>query len=368
MLNVTENGEQLNYTTLEELNNLKVHQRMPTIVFLFILIPFGVIGNIVTILVYGLKYRPSTFRVYLLTLAIVDLLSCCIGIPVELADNLLPLVFYDEKLCKIGKFSGQILKIGSALIIFLMAVCRYQKIRWPLSTNISTKLTRNLCIFTMFVAVLFSWPFLILKGTQYKHSDGGVIGYKCSTDSDVKHTIYPFVYTIVTFGVYMFVFFSLLILYTLIILNIRRHNKAEVTEHKINPRITKIMIAITVAFVVSYLPDCILDANSTFNKGDTIPNTPLVVGSLSLLARLYFVNNVVNPIIYYIGDKTFRKIIKQTCLRVSIVHRSGGVSSSNLSAMSDTYRTEDYGHTDSKHTKAVSNAQPTSPENSDTQL
>lgn len=89
MSNVTQNGEQLNYKTLEELNNLKVHQRMPTIVFLFILIPFGVVGNIVTILVYGLKYRPSTFRVYILTLAIVDLLSCFIGMPVELADNFL---------------------------------------------------------------------------------------------------------------------------------------------------------------------------------------------------------------------------------------------------------------------------------------
>lgn len=221
----------------------------------------------------------------------------------------------------------------------------------------------------MVVAVSFSWPFLILQGTQYKHYDGGVVGYDCSVDSDVKHTIYPFVYTIVTFGLYMFVFFSLLILYTLIILNIRRHNKVEETEHKIDPRITQIMIAITVAFVVSYLPDCILDANSTFNKGDTLPYTPLVVGSLPLLARLYFVNNVVNPIIYYIGDTKFRKIIKQKCLRVVyIIHRSGGVSSSNVSAMSDTYRTECHGHTDSKHTKAVSNAQPTSPENSDTQL
>lgn len=342
---------------------------MPTIVFLFILIPFGVVGNIVTILVYGLKYRPSTFRVYILTLAIVDLLSCFIGMPVELADNLLPLVFYDDMLCKVGKFSGQILKIGSALIIFLMAVCRYQKICRPFSTNISTEIARNMCIFTMVVAVSFSWPFLILQGTQYKHYDGGVVGYDCSVDSDVKHTIYPFVYTIVTFGLYMFVFFSLLILYTLIILNIRRHNKVEETEHKIDPRITQIMIAITVAFVVSYLPDCILDANSTFNKGDTLPYTPLVVGSLPLLARLYFVNNVVNPIIYYIGDTKFRKIIKQKCLRVVyIIHRSGGVSSSNVSAMSDTYRTECHGHTDSKPTKAVSNAQPTSPENSDTQL
>lgn len=342
---------------------------MPTIVFLFILIPFGVVGNIVTILVYGLKYRPSTFRVYLLTLAIVDLLSCFIGMPVELVDNLLPLVFYDEKLCKVGKCFGQILKIGSALIIFLMAVCRFQKICRPFSTSISTKLARNMCILTMFVAVLFSWPFLILQGTQYKHYDGGVVGYDCSVDSDVKNTIYPFVYTIVTFGLYMFVFFSLLILYTLIILNIRRHNKVEETQHKIDPRITQIMIAITVAFVVSYLPDCILDANSTFNKGDTLPNTPLVVGSLPLLARLYFINNVVNPIIYYIGDSKFRKIIKQACLRVVyVVHRSGGVSSSNLSAMSDTYRTEDHGHTDSKPTKTVSNVLPTSPKNSDTQL
>lgn len=76
------------------------------IVFLFIFIFFGVIGNIVIIFVYGFKYCFFIFRVYFFILVIVDFLFCCIGILVELVDNLFFLVFYDEKLCKVGKFLG----------------------------------------------------------------------------------------------------------------------------------------------------------------------------------------------------------------------------------------------------------------------
>lgn len=110
---------------------------------------------------------------------------------------------------------------------------------------------------------------------------------------------------IVIFGFYMFVFFSLLILYILIILNICCYNKVEVIEYKINFWIIKIMIVIIVVFVVFYFLDCILDVNFIFNKGDMILNIFLVVGFLFLLVRFYFVNNVVNLIIYYIGDKIF---------------------------------------------------------------
>ena len=330
------------FKSLEELDADKVQQRLPTIVFLSILIVFGIMGNVVVLIVYCRKYRSSTFRTFILTLAVADLSSCLIGMPMELVDQLSPLTFYNEEFCKIGKFVGQILKIWSALIVFLMAVVRYQKICRPFRMFLSIKFARNLCISSMFVAVLVSWPFLIVKGTQYKHLDGGIVGHACSTDSDVKETIYPFVYTIITFAIYMFVFFGLLILYTLIIVKLRSHNEVEEEKHKTDPRITKIMIAITVAFVVTYLPDCILDANSTFNEGNMLPPSPAVVGSLPLLARAYFINNVINPIIYFAGDTKFRKIVIKRC--VSIYHfllRRNFQTSTPLQ-LSDTFKTEDH--------------------------
>ena len=350
-----------NFKTLKELDDVKAHQRLPTVVFLSILIVVGIIGNIVVLFAYSRKYRPSTFRTFILSLAVVDLSSCLIGMPMELVDNLYPLTFYNEAFCKIGKFLGQILKIASALIVFLMAVVRYQKICRPFSTIISIKVARNLCILSIFVAALLSWPFLILQGTQFKHYDGGVVGHDCSVDSDVKDTNYPFVYTIITFAIYMFVFFGLLFLYTLIILNLRRHDHVlNERKHRTDPRITKIMIAITVAFVVTYLPDCILDANSTFNKGNTLPPTPVVVGSLPLLARIYFINNVINPIIYFVGDSKFRKILIEACIWVFHFVRGKEVQSPNLFQLSDTLKTDNHSNSVTKNNTIATDAHPSS--------
>lgn len=317
---------------------------MPTIVFLCILIAFGVIGNIVVLVVYGLRYRPSTFRSYILTLAVIDLLSCLIAMPVELVDNLYPLQFFSEEVCKGGRFLGHVFKIGSALIILVMAVGRFRKICRPFSKQISINQAHFLCALAMGLAILFAWPNAIVQGMRKHYFDGGVIGYDCSVDDDVSKTIYPFIYAIVLFTVYISVFSSLVTLYTLIILRIRSHNNAEqkLKRMKINPRVTKVMIAITVAFIVSYIHDCIMDANYTFNQGNTLPSTPLVLALLPLLARAYFINNVINPLIYLVGETKFRKIVKLSMIWVlrSLQRRdTGDVFAASFSA-SDTLRTE----------------------------
>lgn len=346
MMNFTDTSPILNssFKTLEELNDEKARHRLPTVVFLSILIPLGITGNSIVLAVYSQKYRSSTFRTYILTLAVLDLLSCLIGMPFEVVDNVYPLMFYSEEFCKVGKFFGQILKIGSAFVIFLMAVCRFKKICRPFSKSISIKMARNLCILSIFVAILFSWPFAIIRGKQHRKFVGGVIGYACSVDDELKDTSYPFIYAIVIFAINVFVFIGLIILYTLIILKVHHHNHKEVTDeqHKIDPRITRIMIAITIAFLVSYLPDNILDANSTFNKENMLPPTPAVLGSLPLLARTYFINNVINPIIYFIGDSKFRKIVKHACLvMLYALFRRHSKTDGSVFTFSDTFKTED---------------------------
>ncbi|XP_062589522.1 neuropeptide FF receptor 1-like [Saccostrea cucullata] len=335
--------QQANSKTLEEFNDEKARQRLPTIIFLCILIAFGIIGNMVVLVVYTLRYRSSTFRTYILTLAVVDLLSCLIAMPVELVDNLYPLMFFIEGFCKGGRFLGHVFKIGSAFIILVMAVGRFRKICRPFSKPISVKKAQILCAIAIFVAILFAWPNAIIQGMRHHYLKGGVVGYDCSVDDRVKKTIYPFVYTIVLTVVYTFVFISLLVLYTIVILKLSQHSKVEDKKHRISPRITKIMIAITVAFILSYIPDCILDANSTFNKGNTLPSTPVVLGTLPLLARAYFVNNVINPVIYFVGESKFRRIIKLSMLWLFhyLFHRNKNAVGSQHFKMSDTFRKED---------------------------
>ena len=313
------------FKTLEQLNNERATQRLPTILFLCILIVTGVIGNSIVLLVYGLKYSPSTFRVYILSLAVIDLLSCTIAIPLELVDNLLPLMFYSEGVCKVGRFLGNVFKIGSALVLMVMAIGRYRKICRPFSEHDTMNQARLSVGIAICVSVLLSWPNAIIQGTKLRRFPGNITGHDCSIDDDVLNTQFPFIYSTLLFVVYAITFIVLSVLYTLVIIQLRKHARKQTSfkfnnkVQKMNPRITKLMIAITLAFILCYLPNCILDAGTTFKRGYLFPASPLVLGLLPLLSRTFFINNVINPFIYLIGETKFREICHKLfsrCCRV----------------------------------------------------
>ncbi|KAK3089611.1 hypothetical protein FSP39_005023 [Pinctada imbricata] len=305
------------YLTLQERNDSIASQRLPTIIFLGILVALGIIGNVTVLLVYGLRYRPTTFRLYILSLAVIDLLSCCIAIPLEMADNLFPLMFYSEALCKIGRFFGNVFKIGSAFVLIVMAAGRYWKICRPFSTPSTLKSARRCVAFAIGMAVLFSWPNAIIQGLKVRSYPGNVTGYDCSIDDDIVKTEFPFIYSTILFVVYMVTFILLCVLYTKVVLELRRHVKKTSSfklndkVKKSNPRITKLMIAITLAFILCYLPNCVLDAGTTFKRDYLFPPSPLVLGLLPLLSRTFFINNIINPVIYFIGEAKFRRILKK---------------------------------------------------------
>jgi hypothetical protein len=315
MDNVT--GNSTVYLTLEEVNAWKAAMRLPTIIFLIVLIIVGVIGNIVVIVVYSMKYPPTTFRLYILTLAVIDLLSCLIAMPLEIVDNAFPVMFYNEAFCKSGRFIGNVVKIGSALVLVVMAAGRYKKICHPYSSPTTLVMARVLCATAILIAIALSWPNAIIQGIKHVQLPGNLTGYDCTIDDAIRNTKYPFIYSTTLFVVYAIVFVLLTVLYTLVILALKRHTKKQKTMkneklNRANPRITNLMIAITVAFILCYLPNCILDALSTFKRGHLFPPSPVVLGTLPLLARTFFINSVINPIIYLIGESKFRNILKQS--------------------------------------------------------
>ncbi|XP_062582373.1 rhodopsin, GQ-coupled-like [Saccostrea cucullata] len=306
------------YSTLEEINASKAQQRLPTVIFLTLLMIIGVIGNTLVIVVYSRKYPPSMFRLYILSLAIIDLLSGVFAMPVEIVDNAYPVMFYSEALCKCGRFIGNVFKIGSAFVLVLIAGSRYKKICRPFSTATTLLQARLYCGATILLAIALSWPNAFVQGLKHVHLPGNITGFDCTLDEDIVNTQYPFIYYTIIFAVNIIVFLLLAVLYTFVILSLRKHNKNLTTKNlneklnKTNPRITKLMIAITVAFILSYLPNCILDATSTFKRGLALPPSPVVLATLPLLARAFFINNVINPFIYLVGESKFRKIVYQS--------------------------------------------------------
>lgn len=302
-----------NFKTLQEWNDEEAEQRLPTVVYLSILVTVGVLGNIIILLVYGFQYKPTNFRCYILSLAVLDLVACCISIPSEIVDNAFPYMYYNEGFCKFSRFIGDVAKLGSALVLTVMAGGRYRRICFPFSEEMSLKMAKTCCFLAISLSVLMSWPSAIINGQKVKTFPGNITGYDCSTDDDIRTTQYPFIQATFVFVVFVLIFGILIYMYTRIIWELRDHFKMnrllriENGKKRTKHTVTKIFLSITIAYVVSYIPHLTLNAISTFIQGDIFPPSPVVLGTLPLLFRSYFVNNVVNIFVYYVGDARFRK-------------------------------------------------------------
>lgn len=238
--------------------------------------------------------------------------------PLEVVDNIYPLMFYNEGFCKSGRFIGSVLKIGSAFVLVVMAFGRYRKICHPYSKATTFIHARLCCAAALLLAIAFSWPNAIIQGIQLVNLPGNITGFDCSIDDRMRNTKYPFIYFTVLFVLIFAVFVVLGALYSVAIFALRTHSKKKSwlqtnnKHNKVNKRITKIMIAITVAFILCYFPNFLLDAISTFKRSVIFKPSPIVLGILPLVARAYFINNIINPFIYLAGETKFRKIVQQS--------------------------------------------------------
>lgn len=303
------------HLTLQQLNDAEAKQRLPTVIYLSILVTIGILGNVIILLVYGTRYKKTNFRCYILCLAFLDLTACCISIPSEIVDNAFPYMYYSEMFCKCSRFVGDVAKLGSALVLTVMAAGRYRRICFPFSEEISLKMAKMCCVMAISLSIFLSWPTAIIQGQHLKHFPGNITGYDCSTDDDIRPTKFPFIQATFLFVIFVTLFGILIYLYGRIIWELRDHfrmsrllriengNGKKQAKHTV----TKIFLSITIAYVVSYIPHLTLNAITTFIQGDIFPPSPLVLGTLPLLFRSYFVNNVVNIFVYYVGDARFRK-------------------------------------------------------------
>ena len=78
---------------LQDLNYQEAKQYIGGVVFVSIIMIIGIIGNLHVLYVYSFRIKPSNYRIFILTLAVLDLLTCVIGMPFIIMDLRNPLTF-----------------------------------------------------------------------------------------------------------------------------------------------------------------------------------------------------------------------------------------------------------------------------------
>lgn len=184
----------------DDVSRLVNRRNVPGIAFVSCMIVIGTIGNILVIIVFKTKYRKSTYRVFVLCLAFLDTINCCLTMPFVLTYILYSQNFPSQALCKIGHFTGFYIGLASPFTLILIAVDRYRNICQPLCAQISHRKANIYCITVNVVSLVLSWHVPVIYGNaRYKMADVGLIVTRCyKEDFDIAIKITWWQYIILT--------------------------------------------------------------------------------------------------------------------------------------------------------------------------
>lgn len=209
---------------LEELNTEEAKQYIGGVVFVTLIMIVGIVGNAHVLYVYSFRMKPSNHRLFILTLAVLDTITCLIGMPFIIVDLRNPLTFTMVSACKVLRFVNYFICASSALLLTVIAVDRYRKICVPLGKQISRGLAKGLILVCLGVALVLSWPAPVLYGHgSVNTTNPNITGVRCYTQDIFKDTKYQAYFNAVLILVVFGVLGILVVLYSLIGRTISRH-------------------------------------------------------------------------------------------------------------------------------------------------
>ena len=376
---------------LHAFNDIQALRYFPVFVFVIIMMVLGTVGNVLVIYVYRKRFRKTSSNYFIVSMAIFDLLACVIGMPTELYDLRNSYTFYSSIACKIFRYTGSVSVYGSVIILIEIAVDRYFKICHPLMIIEIVKI-KIMCVAAGVVAVLISIPAFVLFGISKSPTpDPHIHGHDCSIEEKYRKGTFAKIYYYMLGIVFVITLVLLTALYFRIWIEIRRrkhlvigdqvnnptnedipmtnpdkHTKRQKSRTKYLPsvsdedtsdtarasrvvlfrprltsiaeavvtrirvsRTTVILFAVTVAFLVSYLPSIAIMICRSVIK-DLENNQSLAEQIFSkLFSKFYFINNCINPLIYSFLNLTFRKRCLNTLKQLLKCHRKRKDSTSS---------------------------------------
>ncbi|XP_036359590.1 melatonin receptor type 1B-B-like [Octopus sinensis] len=271
----------------------------------FSMIPFflivGLVGNIFVIYIYARQSQKSNVETFILVLAVIDLIGCIFGMPLEMAE-LYPAI-QSNYLCKLYKFIVFTCSIMSSLILLTVAVERFRKICRPHGKQITQNLRQRLIVSIAITSVILILPVIIYnEGVPFTYENK--IYMIC--DCDLKRSS-VWSYTLVVLILHAILLLALTVLYSFVWKTItqrlrKKQSKEEAPRQQgINHTII-VLVSISVLYSVSFLPFLIFFVIYPYCKDSNLLQIFKVV-----LYRNWILNSSLNPMVYGFCNKIFRK-------------------------------------------------------------
>ncbi|XP_036359573.1 neuropeptide FF receptor 2-like [Octopus sinensis] len=283
----------------------------------FSIIPFflivGLVGNIFVVYIYARQSQKSNVETFILVLAVIDLIGCIFGMPLEMAE--LSLAIHSKYLCKLYKFVVFMCSAMSSLILFTIAVERFRKVCCPHGKQITPKLRQTLIIFIIVTSVALVLPVLIyFEYVPFTYEDKVYMICCC----DLRRSP-AWSYILAALILHIMLFSTMTVLYSLVQKTITQHFKNKQSKEAAFKqdqfsRTNIVLISISVLFFVSFLPVLVFIVIHPYFKDSNLLQILKVV-----LYRTWILNSSLNPFVYGFCNKIFRKSFVNIFTRDKIV-------------------------------------------------
>lgn len=214
---------------LWDLNSKKVILLLPVIIYVFLCVTLGIIGNSFVFYIYTHRLRRSPSRIFILFLSILDLTSCLVGSASELNDLFQPYVFKQAWSCKVLRFGLSFTIIAACFTLSCVAFDRYYKVCKPLNA-FPTKKVKILCSIVVVLSLLLSWPALVIFGLKTVRGHPLVNGTECSTADEFQNSPFPVAYYVILFAAFLILLCCFILLYIRIGLEIWKRKRLTIGE------------------------------------------------------------------------------------------------------------------------------------------
>ncbi|XP_050992280.1 C3a anaphylatoxin chemotactic receptor-like [Labeo rohita] len=262
-----------------------------SIVFLTIVVFLGTAGNSVVIWVAGFRLKPTVTNVWLVNLAVADLIFCLTRIT-----SLIKTIFYDHWpfgvfLCKFTGFFKYANMFCSVFLLAVISVDRMLCVWCPVLTRERRTIcaARVVSVGVWFVAVIFSTPYFVYRQVYLDDDKLSQCSFKHKGAAEKGGTSGKYVYYCIRFVCgFVLPFLVILICYILAAVGIRR------TRLSGKSRSLRILAVLVCAFFLCWAPYHILGLVKLVNEDNKAVNVGWAMAS-----NLAYFNSCMNPVLYF---------------------------------------------------------------------
>ncbi|XP_058267119.1 C3a anaphylatoxin chemotactic receptor-like [Hemibagrus wyckioides] len=286
------------------------------LVLYFITCFLGVPGNAFVVWIAGVKMKKTVNTIWFLNLAIADFL-CCLSIPFTVAEILLEHHWpYGDAMCKVIPTIIVVNMFTSIFTLNLISLDRFIQVVKPVwaQNNRTVRLAWICCAFAWTLAILLSLPTIILRETVIENDHLNTNFTLCifrNTDmEDEWSTDYGGSYRALTMARFVLGFLIPLLCIVFCYTGISRKI---MSSHFRAGRAFRIMLAVVVAFFLSWFPYHVVDLVAIY--GGT-QEAVLAKDLDPLVISFAYANSCMNPILYVFMGQDFKEKVKHSLRRI----------------------------------------------------